>query len=159
MPTRRQFLAASAASALSAALIHRDLFADATATASALPMVTVYKDPGCECCVRWCKHLAANGFVVQPRDVANVDEIKHTMGVPERLQSCHTAVVGRYVVEGHVPADLVKKMLAEQPQIVGLAAPGMPEGSPGMEGAKKDKYEILTFDRAGKTTVFATRGA
>lgn len=153
MPTRRQFLAASAASALSAALVHRDLFA-----ASAPEIVTVYKDPGCECCARWCKHLAANGFVVQTRDTPNMDDIKRTMNVPSELQSCHTAVVGRYIVEGHVPADLVKKMLAEKPQISGIAAPGMPMGSPGMEGPKKDRYDILTFDRAGKTTVYATRG-
>ena len=154
MQTRRQFFAASAASILVASLAPRDLFAGAP------QIVTVYKDPGCECCARWCKHLASNGFVVQPHDVADVDEIKRTMGVPKDLQSCHTAVVGRFVVEGHVPADLIKKMLAEQPKIVGIAAPGMPVGSPGMEeGAKKDRYDVLTFDRAGKTTVFATRGA
>jgi hypothetical protein len=154
MPTRRQFILATAASAVSSLAVRGSLFA-----ASAPPVVTVYKDPSCECCIRWCKHLAANGFVVQPHDVANVDEIKHTMNVPKDLQSCHTALVGRYVVEGHVPADLIKKMLAEQPTYIGLAAPGMPVGSPGMEGGKKDRYDIVTFDRTGKTTIFATRGA
>src|SRR6185312_3895017 len=135
MPTRRQFLASSAAAstAVIAALLadNHELFA------AAPPVVTVYKDPGCECCTRWCKHLAENGFVVQPRDVADVDAIKRTMHVPEALQSCHTAVVGRYVIEGHVPADLVKKVLAEKPAILGLAAPGMPVGSPGMEEGGK----------------------
>jgi hypothetical protein len=154
MPTRRQFLVSTAASAVASLAVRRTLFA-----ASAPPVVTVYKDPGCDCCAKWCQYMASNGFVVQPHDVANVDEIKRTMNVPKDLQSCHTALIGRYVVEGHVPADLIKKMLAEQPTFVGLAAPGMPNGSPGMDGGKKDRYDVLTFDRAGKTTVYATRNA
>ena len=94
----------------------------------------MYKDPGCECCARWCKHLAANGFVVQTRDTPNMDDIKRTMNVPSELQSCHTAVVGRYIVEGHVPADLVKKMLAEKPQIwspIGIRGIGLGLGASG----------------------------
>lgn len=157
MPTRRQFLAASAAS--SAAAVAALLAGRHELLAATGPVITVYKDPSCGCCAKWCKHMEANGFTVQARDVENVDEVKRTMHVPDALQSCHTAVVGRYVVEGHVPADLVKKVLAEHPAILGLAAPGMPVGAPGMEqDGKKDRYDIIAFDRAGKTRVYATRG-
>ena len=149
MPTRRDFLLASAA-----ALVARR----AVSASVAPPVVTVYKDAGCECCARWVKHLSSNGFVVTTRDVANIDEVKRTMNVPADLQSCHTAVVGRYVVEGHVPADVVKKMLAEKPAIQGIAAPGMPAGSPGMEtSGKPDKYDVIAFTRDGKRNVFARR--
>lgn len=121
------------------------------------PVITVYKDPGCECCVKWVKHLSANGFVATVRDVNNMDEIKKTMNVPAKLQSCHTAVVGRYVIEGHVPASTIKKFLAEKPASIGLAAPGMPMGSPGMEGGPVDHYDIIAFDRDGKTRVYEKR--
>lgn len=149
MLTRRQFFLASAA-----ALVARR----AVSAAVAPPVITVYKDAGCECCGRWVKHLSSNGFVVTTRDVLNVDEIKRTMMVPKDLVSCHTAVVDRYVVEGHVPADLIKKMLAQKPAIQGLSAPGMPSGSPGMEvGGKPDKYDIIAFTRDGKKSVYASR--
>lgn len=128
------------------------------AAAPALPVITVYKDPGCECCGKWVKHLSANGFVATVQNTSKMDEVKRTMGVPAALQSCHTAVVGAYVVEGHVPADLIKKMLAEKPAIVGLAAPGMPNGAPGMEtSAKPDKYDVIAWERSGKTRVYAHR--
>jgi hypothetical protein len=148
MLNRRLFLAAAAASLAS----RRALFAEAAPIA-----ITVYKDPGCECCARWVKHLSANGFAPAVRDVANMDEIKRTMRVPVALQSCHTAVVGRYVVEGHVPADVIKKLIAEKSTAMGLAAPGMPMGSPGMEGATKDKYDIIAFEPGGTTRVYAKR--
>ena len=161
MPTRRQFLFQSAASALATVAVSKRAFAFAArGNASpdlAPPVITVYKDPSCGCCEKWCKHLASNGFVVQPQDTKDVDAIKKQMYVPEKLQSCHTALVGRYVVEGHVPADVIKKMLKEQPQFLGLAVPGMPTGSPGMEGTPKDKYEVVSFDRTGKTGVYASR--
>jgi hypothetical protein len=121
------------------------------------PVITVYKDPGCECCAKWVKHLSANGFVSTVRDVKNMDEIKKAMNVPEKLQSCHTAVVDRYVIEGHVPASTIKKFLAQKPASIGLAAPGMPMGSPGMEGGPVDHYDIIAFDRDGKTRVFEKR--
>lgn len=152
MPSRRDWLRSSfLGTAAMLAGGHR-LFA-----APVLPVVTVYKDPGCECCARWVKHLSGNGFVVSVRDVHNMDEIKRTMNVPSTLQSCHTAVVGRYVIEGHVPADVIKKMLAEQPALLGLAVPGMPTGSPGMEGAKSEHYSVVAFERNGKTRVYAAR--
>ena len=148
MPSRRAFLAALAASAVAP----RSLFAE-----RAPFVITVYKDPGCECCAKWVKHLSANGFVVSPIDVKNMDEIKRTMGVPTPLQSCHTAIVGRFVIEGHVPADVIKKFMAEKTTALGLAVPGMPIGSPGMEGGKAERYNVLAFERDGKTRVYAKR--
>ena len=104
-------------------------------------------------------HLQANGFKVQKKDVfgKQFTEVKSKYGVPQRLYSCHTALIDGYVIEGHVPADLIKRMLKERPPIVGLAVPGMPVGSPGMEGPKPEPYEVLTFDKQGRTTVYARR--
>jgi hypothetical protein len=104
-------------------------------------------------------HLQANGFKVQKKDVfgKQFTDVKSKYGVPQRLYSCHTAVIDGYVIEGHVPADLIKRMLKEKPPIVGLAVPGMPVGSPGMEGSKPEPYEVLTFDKQGRTTVYARR--
>jgi len=149
MPTRRQFLAVVASSAVS-----RVALAELSAAPS---VITVYKDPGCECCARWVKHLSANGFVVSVHDVQNMNEIKRTMNVPPSLESCHTAVVDKYVVEGHVPADVIKKFLAEKPSMLGLAVPGMPTGSPGMEGGKAERYNVVAFDRNGTSRVYAKR--
>jgi hypothetical protein len=104
-------------------------------------------------------HLQANGFKVQKKDVfgKQFTDVKSKYGVPHRLYSCHTAVIDGYVIEGHVPADLIKRMLKERPAIIGLAVPGMPVGSPGMEGPKPEPYEVLTFDKQGRTTVYARR--
>src|SRR5438045_2015807 len=96
-------------------------------------VITVYKDPNCGCCMKWIEHLSKSGFVVMPKDMTKMDEVKSTMRVPKELQSCHTGVVDKYVIEGHVPADVIKKFLAEKPTDLGLAVPGMPSGSPGME--------------------------
>jgi hypothetical protein len=148
MLSRRHFLAASAGIILT----RRHLFAE-----SAGPVVTVYKDPGCECCARWVKHLTTNGFSVKVLNTSNVDEIKRTVGVPTALYSCHTGVVGRYVVEGHVPADLIRKIIAEKSPALGLAVPGMVTGSPGMEGDHADHYDVIAFDRDGKSRVYARR--
>ena len=120
--------------------------------------VTVYKSPSCGCCKNWVTHMQGAGFAVKVIDMDDLTTVKKNAGVPQKLQSCHTALVGAYVVEGHVPADLVKKMLAQKPQITGLAVPGMVTGSPGMEmGDGKDPYDVIAFDRAGKTTIFAKR--
>jgi len=146
---RRDFLLSLAGSVIAA----KPLLAAETAPA----VVTVYKDPGCECCVKWVKHLSANGFVVTTHDVSDMDEIKRTMNVPPALQSCHTAVVDKYVVEGHVPASVIKKFLAEKPSSLGLAVPGMPVGSPGMEGGKAEPYNVLTFERNGTSRIYAKR--
>ena len=152
MPSRREWLRTSLLSAAATMAGGHRLFA-----APPSPVVTVYKDPGCECCARWVKHIAGNGFVVSVRDVQNMDEIKRTMNVPSALQSCHTAVVARYVIEGHVPADVIKKFLAEKSAALGLAVPGMPTGSPGMEGGPAEHYKVIAFDRDGKTRVYASR--
>jgi hypothetical protein len=104
-------------------------------------------------------HLQVNGFKVQKKDVfgKQFTDVKSKYGVPSRLYSCHTAVIEGYVIEGHVPADLIKRMLKEKPSIVGLAVPGMPVGSPGMEGPNPESYEVFTFDKQGQTTVYARR--
>lgn len=123
-----------------------------------LPPMTVYKDPNCGCCTEWVSHVRKAGFVVTVRDTADMPAVKASFGVPAALESCHTARVGSYAIEGHVPADLIQRLLREQPVARGLAAPGMPVGSPGMEqGSQKDAYDVLLFDKAGKTRVFASR--
>ena len=119
--------------------------------------IKVYKDPNCGCCKEWVKHLEANGFKVETMDMPDLSLLKEKYAVKPELQACHTAIVGGYVVEGHVPADVIKQMLKEKPAIAGLAVPGMPQGSPGMEGGAKEKYNVLTFDRVGRTTVYAQR--
>jgi hypothetical protein len=101
------------------------------------------------------KHLQANGFQVETFDMPDLSSVKQKYGVAPALQACHTAVVNGYVVEGHVPADVIMKLLKEHPAVAGVAVPGMPSGSPGMEGALKQKYDVYTFDRAGHTKVFA----
>lgn len=125
--------------------------------AAPIPM-TVYKSPSCGCCKSWVTHMQGAGFTVKVIDMDDLTAVKKNAGVPQKLQSCHTALVGAYVIEGHVPADLVKKMLNQKPQITGLAVAGMVTGSPGMEmGESKDPYDVIAFDRTGKTSVFAKR--
>jgi hypothetical protein len=104
-------------------------------------------------------HLRAAGFEVKDQNVDALGPIKQRFGVPAALQSCHTAVVDPYVIEGHVPADLIQRLLRERPAVVGLAVPGMPVGAPGMEapGRPAERYDVLTFDRSGRTAVFARR--
>jgi hypothetical protein len=129
-----------------------------TKSEAGTPEVIVYKSPTCGCCGKWVDHMREAGFEVTTTDVDDVTPIKRKYGLPPGLGSCHTAVVGGYVVEGHVPAEEVKRLLEEQPDVAGIAVPGMPIGSPGMEqGDRVDSYEIVTFDKDGNTTVFATR--
>ena len=124
---------------------------------SAVP-IQVFKTPTCGCCAKWVDHMKAAGFAPEVQDLPNLSVVKSNAGVPANLQSCHTALVGGYVVEGHVPADAVKRMLKEKPKVAGISVPGMPVGSPGMEqGDRRDLYEILTFTRDGRTTVYETR--
>jgi hypothetical protein len=118
--------------------------------------VTMYKDPNCGCCGKWAAHMRASGFAVTEVASREMGEIKRAAGVPPALGSCHTAKVGGYVVEGHVPAADVRRLLAERPPIVGIAAPGMPQGSPGMEGPyPADRYEVVSIERDGGSAVFA----
>lgn len=127
----------------------------AVAANQELPSVMVYKTPTCGCCSLWVDHMREAGFEVETRDLRDLMSIKQDAGVPPRATSCHTALVGEYVVEGHVPADEVKRMLAEQPQIAGIAVPGMPIGSPGMEGPNARPYQVYSFTHAGQLEVFA----
>jgi len=130
-------------------------FMTATTHAAELPMMTVYKSPTCSCCSRWVKHMRSNGFEVKTQDMKNLKSIKSISGVKQEFASCHTATVGGYIVEGHVPAADVKRLLAEKPKTKGLTVPGMPMGSPGMEGPRKQKYQVLTFDEKGLSGVYA----
>ncbi len=116
--------------------------------------IVVYKSPTCGCCKKWVSHLERYGFSVEARDRRDVNPIKAELGVPPSLHSCHTATVDGYIIEGHVPADDILRLLKERPQVKGLAVPGMPVGAPGMEGARKDPYDVLTFEEDGKTTVY-----
>ncbi len=120
------------------------------------PKITVYKDPSCGCCKSWIEHLIKHGYPVDAKDTPQMTEVKRTLGVPDALTSCHTAVVNGYLIEGHVPAADIAKLLKEKPKVAGLAVPGMPVGSPGMEGPRKVHYQVLSFDRNGKTKVFAS---
>ena len=120
--------------------------------------IEIWKTPTCGCCRLWVDHMRANGFRPTVHDVSDVSPIKRKFGVPASLESCHTGIVSGYAVEGHVPADVVRQMLKQRPQIAGLAVAGMPMGSPGMEqGSRKDPYNVVAFERNGRTTVFAKR--
>ncbi len=123
-------------------------------------LLAVYKTPTCGCCAKWVEHMKQNGFTVHVTDMNDLSTVKTKHGVPSRLQSCHTGVVNGYVVEGHVPAADVKRMLKERPAVAGLALPGMPAGSPGMEvpGIQPPAYEVVTFDKKGATRVYARHG-
>lgn len=133
-------------------------FAGGAIAADPGPVVTVYKSPSCGCCGKWVDHLRANGFRVTVHDVQNVEPFKERYGVPQRLGSCHTATVNGYVIEGHVPAADIRRLLAEKPKVKGLAVPGMPVGSPGMEqGNVKEPYDVVSFDETGRSAVYARR--
>jgi len=118
--------------------------------------ITVYKSPTCGCCGKWIEHLEAGGFAVEVIEVKNVGQIKKKSGVPAELASCHTALVDGYVIEGHVPAEDVKRLLEERPEITGLAVPAMPIGSPGMEGPNPEPYEVIAFTEEGSAYTYAS---
>jgi len=122
---------------------------------NANPVVTVYKSPACGCCSKWVAHMEANGFTVNTVDLKDLTIIKKQYGITRDLASCHTAIVDGYIIEGHVPASDVQRLLAEKPDVIGLSAPGMPTGSPGMEiGNKRDQYNVVTFDKDGNVAIF-----
>lgn len=120
--------------------------------------VMVYKTPTCGCCSKWMDHLEANGFKVDSKNLPNLNSVKRMNGVPTQLSSCHTAIVGGYFVEGHVPAEDVKRLLEERPDVAGIAVPRMPEGSPGMEGPNPEPYSVLAVKKDGSIEVFARHG-
>ena len=119
--------------------------------------IVVYKSPTCGCCGKWVEHMEKAGFSVEVENMNDVAPIRRELGVPGRMQSCHTAKVGDYFVEGHAPADLVKRLLADRPDIKGLAVPGMPMGSPGMEGPRKDPYDVIAIGKDGRARIYARR--
>jgi hypothetical protein len=123
-------------------------------------LVEVWKDPNCGCCQDWVSHLETNGFAVKVNDAGN-NAMRAKLGIPAKLGSCHTALVGGYAIEGHVPARDIQRLLKDKPQAVGLTVPGMPVGSPGMDGAvygdRRDPYDVLlVLDKSGATRVFAS---
>lgn len=146
---RRQFIIAGAALALPA-------LARANPQ-QPLPPLQVWKDPNCGCCKDWVAHLDANGFKVTVHDSGNT-AMRRRLGLPDRFASCHTALIGGYVIEGHVPAREIRRLLAERPAALGLAVPGMPVGSPGMDGpvygGRQDPHDVLLVQRDGASRVF-----
>jgi hypothetical protein len=130
------------------------------AATTARPSVAVFKSPTCGCCAKWNEHMTAAGYTVTSRDMTDMNAVKDEHRVPSALRSCHTALVAGYVIEGHVPADVVAKLLAERPAgVVGLAVPGMPAGSPGMESADgfKAPYQVMAFTQDGQSRVYASK--
>jgi hypothetical protein len=142
-PTRR-----SAVVLIAAAVV----LPSAAGAAPAEQIITVHKDPNCGCCSGWVRHLQKAGFTVKAIDTAELDAIKTRLGVPSDLAACHTAQVAGYIVEGHVPAAALERLLAEKPSAAGLAVPGMPIGSPGMEGGTPEPYDVILFGPAGRRT-------
>lgn len=131
------------------------------AIAQSLPQIRVNRDPSCGCCGAWVNHLRESGFAVDVIETAEINRVKVRLGVPQALASCHTAEVDGYVIEGHVPAAAIKRLLNEGPQGKGLAVPGMPIGSPGMEieGSEPETYDVVLFGPSGQRTFARFRGA
>jgi hypothetical protein len=123
---------------------------------SAKPHLTVYKSPTCGCCAKWVEYMQANGFTAAVTDMPDVTPVKMQHGLPARLASCHTTLVGGYVIEGHVPVGDIRRLLKEKPAVAGLAAPGMPAGSPGMDVPNSPPYDVVSFDKDGRTRVYAS---
>lgn len=121
-------------------------------------VITVYKSPTCGCCDGWIEYVEKHGYRVRVEQITDVTSIKNRYQIPAELQSCHTSLVAGYVVEGHVPVEALAQLLAERPDVTGIAVPGMPIGAPGMEqpGVAPQSYDVLTFDEAGHTAVFSS---
>lgn len=137
---------------LSGAILSAALFSGASYAAETT--IDVYKSPTCGCCTKWIDHLHSNGFTVRAHDTGN-NAARERAGVPVALGSCHTALVNGYVIEGHVPAQDIKRLLKQRPKAIGLTVPGMPAGSPGMEGPRSEPYNVLLIGQQGGTTVYS----
>ena len=125
--------------------------------AAGKPHLLVYKSPTCGCCAKWVDYMQAHGFTAAVTNMPDVTPVKMAHKLPPRLASCHTTLIDGYVIEGHVPVEDVRRLLKERPaNVAGLAAPGMPAGSPGMDVPGSPPYDVLAFDRTGATRVFAT---
>ena len=129
------------------------------AAATARPVIQVWKDPTCGCCTSWVERLGAAGYPVEVMDVADIEAIKRSKGIPGHLTSCHTALVDGYLVEGHVPVAVIDRILAERPEVAGVAVPGMPMGAEGMEmpGGQVDHYDVVAFKANGESSVYERR--
>lgn len=158
-PATRQAPDAAASQQLAAATQPLQGTVVETPAAGEGPVMRIYKTPTCGCCAAWVDHVKEAGFRVEVHDMSDVAPVKQEHGLPGELASCHTAVVDGYVVEGHVPADVIRRMLREKPAIAGIAVPGMPMGSPGMEvpGGRKDPYDVVAFTKDGSKQVFESR--
>jgi hypothetical protein len=143
--------------AIGAALMAGGIVVVSSRGQAANPTITVYKSPTCGCCNGWVDHLEQVGYTVEANDRNDMLAVKDQLGVARELGSCHTAVIEGYVIEGHVPGDVIARLLSERPDIAGIAVPGMPVGSPGMEGPNPQPYEILAFDHQGNVSVFDRR--
>ena len=119
------------------------------------PVINVFKLSTCSCCNKWVEHLKNSGFQVKVQQVDDTAPYERQYRVPRSMESCHTAVVNGYAIEGHVPAPEIKRLLQEKPKAIGLAVPGMPVGSPGMEGARGEAYSVMLFDESGRSSVYA----
>ena len=149
--TRRSvLLGLSAASLLPTTLVN-----------AAAPTMVINKDPNCGCCSGWAEHIRRGGFETRINETADLGSIKAKLSIPSELASCHTAEIDGYVIEGHVPAGAIRRLLAERPTAIGLAVPGMPVGSPGMEvpGSPDETYDVLLFDRSGQKVYARFKGA
>ena len=146
--SRRDFALSWLAGGVAAAVSARPALAQARAQAR------VYRTPTCGCCLGWVRHLQANGFVVEVVNLEDLGPIKARLGVPADLEACHSAEIGGYVIEGHVPAAAIRTLLALRPGFVGIAVPGMPVGSPGMEGPDPERYDVIAFARDGGRSMF-----
>ena len=141
-PTRRSALLAAVGTLVSAGAL----------AAAEEPAITVHRDPSCGCCSGWVQHLQKSGFVTNVLETRDLDAVKTRLGVPDDLAACHTAQLAGYLIEGHVPAEALRRLLAEKPSATGLAVPGMPIGSPGMEGGTPEKYDVVLFGSSGRRT-------
>jgi hypothetical protein len=150
MPSRREFMLGAAGLVVSG-------FSARQLAAVPTERITVYKSQSCKCCALWVKHLEASGFAVQVFNEEAMDGLKDSLGVPQAVRSCHTALAGKYLIEGHVPAQDIRRLLAEKPKVLGLAVPGMPPGTPGMAQSESEAggYTVLGFQSDGTTRTFS----
>lgn len=157
MINRRDFVIRATGLAVAAISVQKLMAESAYGAGS--PRITVYKTSTCVCCAKWVDHLQESGFnpTVHDKDEAELQRLKDELGVPQEVRSCHTAVVDRYLIEGHVPAEDIRRLVKERPRLAGLAVPGMPTGTPGMAapGAKTGDFEVVSFQADGKTQIFA----
>jgi hypothetical protein len=155
MISRRDFLGRAAGAGLLLAGGRRLWALPATAATT----LTIYKSRSCGCCTKWVDYLKSSGFTTVVHDEEEMDMVKDNLGVPGPVRSCHTAQVDKYLIEGHVPAEDIRRLLKEQPKVAGLAVPGMPASAPGMEspGAPHQPYQVLVFQGAASTETFASR--